>query len=252
MLHNVFEQPGSRCRLEWGRDGARRGASRGDILVIVDTLSFATCVGTAVEYGGIIRPCTYDEHPADVARHVGGEVAVRREETPAKGRFSLSPTSYLNMEPGTVVVLASPNGATCSRYCSDVPYLFAGALINASAVGKKISEIIAGTDLSVTVVACGERWENPGEDGAMRVAVEDYLAAGGIIANIQGEKSAEAIICEETFRATRHSIEELLMNCGSGLELRERGFEGDVLYAARLDIYDSVPILLNGNFTKMI
>src|SRR5436309_15693141 len=63
-MTDVFSQHPYRCRLEWGPEGARRGAERGDILVIVDTLSFSTTVVTAVREGGLIYPCGPDEDPA--------------------------------------------------------------------------------------------------------------------------------------------------------------------------------------------
>ena len=116
MHAEVFAQSPYRCRLDWGRHGARAAAERQDILVIVDTLSFSTAVVTAVQCGGLVYPCAEDEQPGALAQRVGGEVAVRRKDVPAKGRFSLSPLTYLHLTPGTRIVLASPNGATCSRH----------------------------------------------------------------------------------------------------------------------------------------
>ena len=127
MHAEVFAQSPYRCRLDWGRHGARAAAERQDILVIVDTLSFSTAVVTAVQRGGLVYPCAEDEQPGALAQRIGGEVAVRRKDVPAKGRFSLSPLTYLHLTPGTRIVLASPNGATCSRYARAVPFLFVGA-----------------------------------------------------------------------------------------------------------------------------
>jgi 2-phosphosulfolactate phosphatase len=57
MHAEVFAQSPYRCRLDWGRHGARAAAERQDILVIVDTLSFSTAVVTAVQRGGLVYPC---------------------------------------------------------------------------------------------------------------------------------------------------------------------------------------------------
>ncbi|HEY5004049.1 MAG TPA: hypothetical protein VII61_12895 [Ktedonobacteraceae bacterium] len=38
-------------------------------------------------------------------------------------------------------------------------------------------------------------------------------------------------------------LETLLWDCGSGRELRAKGFEGDVISAARLNVYDTVPMM---------
>src|SRR5687768_5068325 len=75
-----------RCRLEWGRRGAAVGAERGDILVVVDVLSFSSAVATAVERGASIYPCADGESAAKRAGEVGGEVAVHRKGVPEQGR----------------------------------------------------------------------------------------------------------------------------------------------------------------------
>ena len=142
MHAEVFAQSPYRCRLDWGRHGARAAAERQDILVIVDTLSFSTAVVTAVQHGGLVYPCAEDEQPGALAQRIGGEVAVRRKDVPAKGRFSLSPLTYLHLTPGTRIVLASPNGATCSRYARAVPFLFVGAFVNAEAVATVVSHLL--------------------------------------------------------------------------------------------------------------
>jgi 2-phosphosulfolactate phosphatase len=243
MNPETFSQHPYHCRFDWGRRGARQAAKRGDILVIVDTLSFSTAVATAIHHGGIVYPCSPEEDPAAWAQRIGGEVAVGRRDVPKKGRFSLSPLTYLNLEPGTRIVLPSPNGAACSRHAQKAPYLFVGAIINAEAVAAAVSRLLDATDLSVTVIACGERWPLPYEDGELRVAIEDYLGAGAIISGLRCKKSPEARVCEGAFLHTRGELSEILWDCASGRELREKGFAEDVRHAARLNLYDSVPVL---------
>lgn len=240
----LYTQHPYRCRLDWGRRGTRLAAERGDILVIVDTLSFSTTTVTALHYGGIIYPCSYhEEDPALFAQHIGAEVAVRRQDVPAKGRFSLSPATFEQIEAGTRVVLASPNGATCSRYARQVPYLFVGTLVNAQATAFAISSLLEQQDVNVTIIACGERWQIPSEDGELRVAIEDYLGAGAILSYLSQEKSPEACVCEGAFIQTQDRLETLLWDCGSGRELRAKGFESDVISAAQFNIYDVVPLM---------
>ena len=240
----LYAQHPYRCRLDWGRRGTRLAAERGDILVIVDTLSFSTATVTALHYGGIIYPCSYhEEDPTLFARRIGAEVAVRRQDVPAKGRFSLSPATFEQIEPGSRVVLASPNGATCSRYARQVPSLFVGTLVNARATAFAVSSLLERQDVDVTIIACGERWQTPAEDGELRVAIEDYLGAGAILSYLAQEKSPEACVCEGAFIQVQKRLETLLWDCGSGRELRAKGFEGDVISAARLNVYDTVPLM---------
>jgi 2-phosphosulfolactate phosphatase len=236
-------QDGDRCRLEWGRDGARRAAERGDITVIVDTLSFSSAVATAVRHGGVIYPCSLeDDLDAHRARH-HAEVAVPRRDVPMKGRFSLSPSTYVGIEAGTRVVVASPNGALCSLHGRRAPHLFVGALNNARATATAVAALLDASALSVTVVACGERWHAPGDDGPLRFAVEDYLGAGAILTHLPHARSPEALVCEAAFTGCRHELERLLWESASGRELRAMGFGGDVTHAARLDAYDAVAVL---------
>ncbi len=242
----MFAQHPYRCRLDWGRRGVQQAAEREDILVIVDTLRFSTAVVTAVHYGGLIYPCSLEEDAAALARRIGGELAVSRRDLPERGHFSLSPATYLDIEPGTRVVLASPNGGTCSRYAGEVPYLFVGALVNAQAVAAVVSSLLKQQELCVTVIACGERWKTPSEDGELRFAIEDYLGAGAILSYLQQEKSPEARVCEGAFVQVRDELDAVLWECESGRELREKGFGRDVEHAARLNVYETVPCMRDG------
>jgi 2-phosphosulfolactate phosphatase len=246
-----FSQSSYRCRLEWGRRGARVAAERGDILVVVDVLSFSTVAVTAVSRGATLYPCAKTDDSAALAARVGGEVAVAREDAPAKGRFSLSPQTFLKAKPGTRVVLPSPNGATCTRYGRQVPHLFVGALVNAEAVAAAIGSVLSETDSSVTLLACGERWSDPtdtAEDGELRFALEDYLGAGAILAHLPAalSRSPEARAAEAIFHEAGGEVDELLYGCGSGVELIARGYESDVRHAAQLNQYTVVPRLRDG------
>jgi len=238
--------------MEWGRRGARVAAERGDILVVVDVLSFSTTVVTAAAHGVIVYPCDKDgETAAILAARVGAEVAVARRDVPKKGRFSLSPKTFAAAPRGAKVVLASPNGATCSRFGRDVPRLFVGALVNAEAVARAVLAAQKESDSAVTLLACGERWTDPAdaaEDGELRFAVEDYVGVGAILAHLPADlsRSPEARAAEAIFHEVGGELDDLLLGCGSGIELRGRGYENDVRHAACLNQYDVAPVLKGG------
>jgi 2-phosphosulfolactate phosphatase len=234
-----------RVHLAWGRRGARDAAERGDILVVVDTLRFSTAAATAVHHGALIYPCATDEALYNaLAQRVGGEVALHHAAAPTLTRFSLSPRSFLTVEPGARVVLPSPNGSTCSQYGSQAPALFVGALINAQAVAGAVSDLLnKDRHLNGTVLACGERWRLPDEAGALRFAVEDYLGAGAILSALPFPQAMEAQVCAATFQAMQDRLDAALWECESGQELRNKGLGEDVRFAARLDVYDTAPIL---------
>ena len=235
----------SRVRLGWGRRGAQDAAERGDILVVVDTLRFSTAAATAVHHGALIYPCATD--PAlfnALAQHVDGEVALHHAAAPTSTRYSLSPRSFLTVEPGARVVLPSPNGSTCSQYGSRAPALLVGALVNAQAVAGAVSSLLnRASALNITVLACGERWRIPDEEGALRFAVEDYLGAGAILSALPFSQTMEAQGCASTFRAMRDQLDTALWECESGQELRDKGLGDDVRFAEQLNIYDTAPVL---------
>jgi 2-phosphosulfolactate phosphatase len=239
-----------RCRLDWGQQGTLRAANREDVLVIVDTLSFSTAVVTAVHHGGLVYPYPEGESAEEWAPRVGAEAAVSRRDVPAKGRFSLSPLTYLGLKAGTRVVLPSPNGATCCYYAREASHLIVGAFANAEAVATAVSRILDKTDLSVTIVACGEREKLFTGDVHIRFAVEDYLAAGAVISYLKCEKSPEAHVCEGAFLHIQNDILAALWDCESGKELRKGGYGSDVEFAAQLNVYDSVPVMKDGFLTS--
>jgi 2-phosphosulfolactate phosphatase len=239
----TFGQKGHRCRLEWGRRGAYAAAERGDALVIIDTLSFSTAVATAIDRRARVYPCRWDADARQVAAGLGAEYTVNRTEVPERGRYSLSPGTLAALDPGTRLVIRSLNGATCTELGRRVPHLFVAALVNASAVASAVEHLLRQGDECVTLVACGERWEDASEDGPLRVAVEDYLGAGAVLSGIGFGKSPEARVCEAAYRELKAELPAILAECGSGLELRQTGFEADVELAARLDLYDTVPVL---------
>ncbi|HLK60014.1 MAG TPA: 2-phosphosulfolactate phosphatase [Chthonomonadaceae bacterium] len=242
-----FAQQGARCRLEWGWQGAMSAAERGDILVVVDVLSFSTTVATAIHSGGSIRPCVTQEEAERAAGEIGAEIAVPRRDVPQRGRFSLSPLTYLAMEPGVRVALPSPNGATCCHYGRAAFRLFVGGLVNARAIAEVVAGLLeAHPECSATVLACGERWHPSSLDGALRFALEDYLGAGAILSYLPHSKSPEASACEAAFRGAQQDLEAMLWECGSGIELRDKGYAEDVTHAAQLNGYMAVPTLRNG------
>ncbi|MEX2247079.1 MAG: 2-phosphosulfolactate phosphatase [Dehalococcoidia bacterium] len=250
MTSEMFDQSPYRCRLEWGRRGAREAAARGDAVVIVDVLRFSTTVATAIHRGAIIYPCADDAAGEELARRVGAELAVSSRGAQTAGAFSLSPRSFDRVGAGTKVVLPSANGSLCASVAPGSARLFAGALVNATAVAEAAGRLVDETDLCVTVVPCGERWAAPWDGEGLRFAVEDYLGAGAIIAGISCEKSPEARACEAAFAGLRSSLCEVLLECASGRELRLWGLEADVLDAARLDVFAAVPVMLGECFVR--
>ncbi len=221
-------------------------ANAGRIVVVVDTLSFSTLVAFATIKGAKIYPAGTRDDAAKVSIETGAELAVRRKEVPEKGRYSLSPLTYVEATPDTRVAIFSPNGGMATLCARSAPHVFAGALVNAGAVARRINQLVTDFSAGVTVVACGERVERSGETGDHREAVEDYLGAGAILAGIDLPKSPAAADCARAYLVNRANIRSLLVGSFSGQEFAGTGFFADVEFAARVDLIDSVPELRPG------
>jgi 2-phosphosulfolactate phosphatase len=235
----IFNQSEFEIRCEWGENGARQLAPLSDAVVIVDVLSFGTCVDIAASRGALIYPYPMRvESAAAYAAAIGAELAGGRQAGPG---YSLSPQSLTDIPAGTRLVLPSPNGAALSLSTGPTPTL-AGCLRNFAAVAAAAQTF----GRRVAVAPAGERWV----DGSLRPAVEDWLCAGAIISQLSGRRSPEASAALAAFRAAQAEIEQMIRQCGSGQELIERGFEADVTLAAALNVSQCAPLLVAGAYRQ--
>jgi 2-phosphosulfolactate phosphatase len=245
----MFDQSPFDCRMEWGRRGAREAAERGDIVIVVDVLSFSSTVVSAMNVGAIIHPYPPDLDGKSFSESLGAEYILGRAEAAQEGKPTLSPVTFSNIHQNKRYVLSSLNGAYCTWIASKVPALLIGSLLNASAVAAAANKIQQDAGAAITVVPSGEMWNDVREnEDRLRPSIEDYLGAGAILSGLNGAKSPEAQVCVNAFQSSKKSLKQLIWDCGSGRELRVRGYEEDVLHCCRLDSAAVVPILIKGQF----
>ena len=228
---------------EWGLSGVHALMDRADVFIIVDILSFSTCVDVACTNGARVFPFPIDDHDAAQreAQRLEADLAGKRSDPNAK--YSLSAPTLQNITFGTKLVLPSPNGSRISFSIRDKPIL-AGCLRNAAAVADRVAKLVE--DGTVAVIPAGERWS----DGSLRPAIEDLLGAGAIITELCGIHSSEAIIAQEAFASARPNLLDRLLGSVSGIELNERGFPQDVEIAAELNVSTCAPILVEGAYAR--
>ena len=222
-----FDQSAYEIRCEWGEAGIEAIASARDVVIIVDVLSFSTCVDIAVSRGATVYPYA-GPNPAEYAARHGALLASTRRGQPG---FSLSPASLLEISAGSRLCLPSPNGSALTitaRKIAPHAAIMAGCLRNARAVS------VAATRLGrrIAVIPAGERW--PG-GCALRPAIEDLIGAGAIIARLQGSRSPEADVAVAAFERASTDLAGFLRRCASGRELVEQGFTADVDLSAQID-----------------
>lgn len=233
-------QSGASVRLEWGAAAIEQLAGDVDCVVVVDVMSFSTCVDVAVARGAQVLPYAWRDAGAQAyARERGAELA-SIDRRLAQG-WSLSPSSLAGVPAGLKLVLPSPNGSAIAFAARDRGVaVFCGSLRNRRATARACAGFAR-----VLVVACGERWP----DGTLRPALEDHVGAGGIVAALgRPDLSAEAraaALLHESLGATRRAT---LADCASARELVERGFGADVDLCLDEDASDVAARLADDRF----
>lgn len=231
-----FNQANFEVRCEWGKQGVLQLAPISDVVILVDVLSFSTCVDIATSRGAVIYPYLWkDESAKAFAQSVNAELADKR----GSSRYSLSPTSLTLASEAIRLVLPSPNGSALSLAADATPTL-TGCLRNCRAVA--LAAMSYGSQIAV--VPAGEKWG----DDSLRPSFEDLIGAGAIMSYFEGTLSPEAQSAVAVYRGIQQDLEHIIKQCSSGKELIERGFEQDVELAAELNVSDCVPTLVDGAY----
>jgi 2-phosphosulfolactate phosphatase len=242
----TFNQSEFNIKLEWGLPGIEQLASVSDVIIIVDVLSYSTCLDIAVSKGAIIYPYKYkDEFASEYAKSLGAELADSNRNSSG---YTLSPASLIKIPSKTKLVLPSPNGATLSLSTGKV-LTICGGLRNAKAVAEYAA--LAGKNISV--IPAGEKWQNTYESkGTLRFAIEDLIGAGAIISYLKGDLSPESKSALAIYESVKNNLSEVIKKCSSGKELIEKGFEEDVNLACEMNVSECVPVLKDGAYINQI
>ena len=237
-----FDQAVYDIRCEWGQQGVTRLAPISDAVIIVDVLSFSTSVCIAVERGALVYP--YAGPRKRLAHFAAARNAVVADRRGTASKYSLAPHSLVSISSGTRLVLPSPNGSTLSTQTGLTPTLV-GCLRNATAV----AEAALRFGRRIAIVPAGERWR---EDGSLRPSFEDLVGSGAIASHLPGTHSPEVQAAIAAYEQSRHDLQRLLRECGSGRELLGRGSGHDVELAADLDSSRCAPVLRAGAYQATV
>jgi len=224
---------------EWGSKGISEYSEISDVTIIIDVLSFSTCVDTALNNGAIIYPYPYKENAAEYAESKNAVLAASKR---SYSEISLSPLSFRNAVNGKSYVLPSPNGSSLSVECMSKITLTA-CLRNY----RTVAEYAGGLSNNIAVVPAGEKWN----DGSIRFAIEDYFCAGAVISVLNGNMSSEALAALNFYTGTKDDFRSIIGNCISANELLTRGFEEDVLFSLELNSSKTIPKLINGCYINV-
>lgn len=142
---------------------------------------------------------------------------------------------------GRGIVLTTSNGTRLLHRLAPAPAVMVGCLLNRSAVARQAVALAGPLGLPI-VLACA------GEGAGKRLALEDIIGAGAIAeAALAVEPSLSldewARLALLAYRAARGDLAAALAATAHGRDLTALGLGDDVAYCARLDEWDTVPLL---------
>jgi len=105
-----YDQSRYTIRCEWGLLGLEALAPLSDVLIIVDVLSFSTCVDVATVRGAVILPYPWRDDAAEAYAKSQHALLASRTRRFASGGYSLAPSSLLHITADARWVLPRPMG----------------------------------------------------------------------------------------------------------------------------------------------
>ena len=221
--------------------------------VIIDVLRASTTIVHALESGAVeVIPCQEVEEALAVAGHLpAGEVVLGGERggLPIDG-FDLgnSPGEYLpHVLEGRTLVFTTTNGTRALHHARKARRVLVGAFVNATAIFRELVE-----EKHIHLLCAGTNGQ---------IGRDDVLLAGMLVERLQREgglpyeQNAQAITARETWlscfalpqalgaeRLEPHRLARELSKSLGGEKLTALGLQRDILDAAQIDRFQSVPV----------
>ncbi|MBI2907023.1 MAG: 2-phosphosulfolactate phosphatase [Chloroflexi bacterium] len=223
---------------------------RGRLCVVVDVLRATTTAVVALAAGAReIVPCLDREETMAKRSRCQGRSLLGGEEMGRRIRgFDLgnSPLEYAGKMAGLSVFFCTTNGTVAVRraYEASGHPVYLGALVNLSAVAGRAAEEAPAE--GIALVCSGRQGELSAEDlfccGLLVERVGAALRRKGASINL----GDAALVAAHFARANEGKAHNILASSEHGRYLASIGFEKDIEFAARLDVYDLVPVFDGG------
>lgn len=223
----------------FGEDGARDATRRDAVVVVIDALRASATAATALALGArkVIPAGTIEEARSYRGRSryvIAGE---RNGVKIPDFDFGNSPTElrhHQHLIAGKTLVLTTSNGTRVVRAADGARVILMGTTINARATAQAAFEFAREHERDIALVATGENGKHAEEDfvGARQIArALSRLGANVVPADCKDEDALAVFL-------RTHSAHVLF----------ELGYDADVHYCARSNVYAVAPWLTNGGF----
>ncbi|MEM2926327.1 MAG: 2-phosphosulfolactate phosphatase [Candidatus Bathyarchaeia archaeon] len=227
--------------LAFTRKDIRKASEQGRIIVVIDVLRASSTIITALSNGaeGIIPAETLREARIIWKRYPESLLAGERRGLKPRGfHLGNSPLEFKReIVEGKMVILTTTSGTKTIGVAKASPFVVLAAFINASAAAERILQIAQEEGLGITLAPSGQK---------NSFSLEDFLCAGAIAMKLEGAKvefSDFALGALLSFQGLKQPLDRFIWNCHHARELCKKGFEADVKFCSRLDVFQRVPIL---------
>ena len=209
----------------------------GRSVVVFDVLRATTTMAAALAAG--VEEIRVFGSLADASRaaaaHRGARILCGEENCLPPPGFDLgnSPGAFRReLHAGRTAYMSTTNGTRAIVAARAARSVFAGALVNASAVARAVAA--AGADVTLLCAGTG---------GA--VAMEDVIGAGAVMAALGRDfpispESDTALIARRLYEAAAHDLRAALTESLGGRNVIAAGLLEDIAFAARPDALDVV------------
>lgn len=229
-----------------GRLGAQQAAQRQDIALIVDALRASATTASLLHYGAreIIVVEDMDQAFEERLKRPEAWLAGERGGLKVEG-FDLgnSPLQAPLAGLPETIVFSSSNMSRCCVGAAGCPAAFLGTLPTLTAAATVAVQAARRLGRDITLIPAGSVLDE------CKVVLEDYVAAGALMEKIGDLSGDGAGACGDAARAAQdiwtaakaRGVERTFLETDNGVSLIGMGFEQDVRFAARSDVFTVVP-----------
>jgi len=194
-------------------------SSSEDVAIMVDVLRASTTINVAMGNFKEIIPVKGIEEAQILAKSKNNSVLAGERRGSAIEGF----------------VITTSNGTRIMEGIN--AKILIGSFVNAKAVAREALNL---ADSHIDIVMAGVEG---------RFAIEDFLGAGEIISNLKDHKLDEKALAACMASVNNSMVDNAVKNSRSARRLAEIGLSKDVDFCLKRNIYDHVPVYVNGSIT---
>ena len=209
-----------------------------DVTIMVDVLRASTTITVALDNFNQVIAVKDKKTAKELAKKHDAVLAGERDGAKIKGFDTGNSPIEIKKFKGKLLILTTSNG---TRILENIgPISLIGSFINAKAVAKAATEI---THDHIDIVMAGVNG---------MFAIEDFLGAGEIISNLLDYDLDEMALAAYMASRNEKMVNKAIMDSKSALKLQKLGYNKDINFSIKKDIYNYVPIYKEGIIEKFL